>query len=105
MQIKNILITTLLIVNLWRLILTVIYSAARSMTQLNAYVAVSKKLLDNCESTSGYLIWLIEATLTVPVMFLLIICECIALFIEKFLISGRKKSRSVKRRKVKNNDI
>lgn len=105
MQIKNILITTLLIVNLWRLILTVIYSAARSMTQLNAYVAVSKKLLDNCESTSGYLIWLIEATLTVPVMFLLIICECIALFIEKFLISGRKKSRTVKRRKVKNNDI
>lgn len=105
MQIKNILITTLLIVNLWRLILTVIYSAARSMTQLNAYVAVSKKLLDNCESTSGYLIWLIEATLTVPVMFLLIICECIALFIEKFLISGRKKSRSVTRRKVKNNDI
>lgn len=105
MQIKNILIATLLIVNLWRLILTVIYSAACSMTQLNAYVAVSKKLLDNCESTSGYLIWLIEATLTVPVMFLLIICECIALFIEKFLISGRKKSRSVKRRKVKNNDI
>lgn len=105
MQIKNILIATLLIVNLWRLILTVIYSAARSMTQLNAYVAVSKKLLDNCESTSGYLIWLIEATLTVPVMFLLIICECIALFIEKFLISGRKKSRTVKRRKVKNNDI
>lgn len=105
MQIKDILIATLLIVNLWRLILTVIYSAARSMTQLNAYVAVSKKLLDNCESTSGYLIWLIEATLTVPVMFLLIICECIALFIEKFLISGRKKSRTVKRRKVKNNDI
>ena len=105
MQIKNILIATLLIVNLWRLILTVIYSAARSMTQLNAYVAVSKKLLDNCESTSGYLIWLIEATLTVPVMFLLIIYECIALFIEKFLISGRKKSRTVKRRKVKNNDI
>ena len=46
MQIKNILIATLFFVNLWRLILTVAYSAARSMTQLNSYVAVSKKRLD-----------------------------------------------------------
>lgn len=105
MQIKNILIATLFFMNLWRLILVVTYSAARSMTQLNAYVAVSKKLLNNCWSTSGYLIQLTETALTIPVMFLLIICECIALFIEKFLISGRKKSRSVTRRKVKNNDI
>lgn len=105
MQIKNILIATLFFVNLWRLILTVAYSAAHSMAQLNSYVAISKKLFNNCESTSGYLIQLTETALTIPVMFLLIICECIALFIEKFLISGRKKSRSVTRRKVKNNDI
>lgn len=45
MQIKNILIAILLIVNLWRLILTVTYSVARSMTQLNSYVAVSKKII------------------------------------------------------------
>ncbi len=104
MQIKNIFIVMLFIVNLWRLILTVTYSAARSMTQLNSYVAVSKKLLNNCESTSGYLIQLIITALTIPVMFLLIICEYIALFIEKFLISGRKKPRVVRSRKVKNND-
>ena len=104
MQIKNIFIVMLFIVNLWRLILTVTYSAARSMTQLNSYVAVSKKLLNNCESTSGYLIQLIITALSIPVMFLLIICEFIALFIEKFLISGRKKPRVVRSRKVKNND-
>lgn len=99
MQIKNILIAILLITNVWSLIVVLAYSAVHSMTQLNAYVAVSKKLLNNCESTSGYLIQLIETALTIPVMFLLITCECIALFIEKFLISGRKRLREIKRRK------
>ena len=104
MQIKNIFIAMLLIMNVWSLIVVLAYSASRSMTQLNSYAAVSKKLLNNCKSTSGYLVWLIGTAFTIPVMILLIICECIALFIEKFLISGRKKPRVVRSRKVKNND-
>ena len=105
MQIKNILIAIPVIMNLWSLIVVLAYSAAHSMTQLNSYMVVSKRLLNNCTTTYGYLWWLINSFLTVPMLFLLIICECIALFIEKFLISGRKKPRVVRRRKVKNNDI
>lgn len=105
MQIENILIAMLLIVNLWSLIVVLAYSAAHSMTQLNSYMVVSKRLLNNCTTTYGYLWWLINSFLTVPMLFLLIICESIALFIEKFLISRRKRPREVKRRKVKNNDI
>ena len=102
--IKNILIAFLVIVNLCHLIVILAYSAAHSMTQLDSYMAVSKRLLNNCKTTSGYLWWLIKSFLTVPVLFLLIMCECIALFIEKFLIPARKRPKEVKHRKVKNND-
>ena len=104
MQIKNILIAGLVIINIWHLIVVLAYSAAHSMTQLNSYTVVSKRLLNNCKTTSGYLWWLIKSFLTVPMLFLLIICECIALFIEKFLIPARNRPKEVKRRKVKNND-
>ncbi len=99
MQMKNVLIVVLVIMNIWSLIVVLAYSAAHSMTQLDSYMAVSKRLLNNCKTTSGYLWWLIKSFLTVPALFLLIICECIALFVEKFLIPGRKKSRVVRRRK------
>lgn len=99
MHIRNILIAIPVIVNLWYLLIVLAYSAARSMTQLDSYMAVSKKLLDNCQTTSGYLWWLIKSFLTVPMLFLLIICEYIALFIEKFLIPRRKKPKEVERRK------
>lgn len=98
MQIKNILIAGLIIINIWHLIVVLAYSAAHSMTHLHSYVAVSKRLLNNCKSIFGYLFQLIITVLTVPAMILLIMCEGIALFIETFNLV-RKNPRSVKGRR------
>lgn len=101
MKIVTLIFTGLLVaVNVWSLIVVLAYSAAHSMTHLNSYVAVTKRLLNNHTTTSGYLFQLIKTSLTLPLLGLLVVFEFIALFIETFNLVRKKPRIQVTRKEA-----